>query len=275
MPITYKAFTIGILVAIGFPGLSVFFSEYEILRKVFIFPKYGTYLWLISIITSGCTSFYMVRLLCLTLFSENKNKEDIRAQLKSLPASMLNPLIILAVLSIFIAYLGLPNIISQYYEGKNFFEHYFEAVILIPSQPSYYWGFLNKEHNKMTEWGLLICSVCVFIISSSLSFYLYKNGPSKQTSALKKKFIKIHTILFNEYWLHKGYERFLIRPLIHIRNFLWKNIEIRIIDGLINKIAHSFLILSSIGSLKVSGNIQTYRISVIIGLVGFFILLLS
>jgi NADH-quinone oxidoreductase subunit L len=70
MPITHAVFLIGVLAIIGMPPFAGFFSKDEILWKAYIGG--GPVLWGIGAVAAGCTSFYMVRLLCLTFYGEHR-----------------------------------------------------------------------------------------------------------------------------------------------------------------------------------------------------------
>jgi NADH-quinone oxidoreductase subunit L len=70
LPITHITFLIGCLAIAGLPPFSGFFSKDEILWKAFIGG--GPALWGLGAVTAACTSFYMVRLLCLTFYGSHR-----------------------------------------------------------------------------------------------------------------------------------------------------------------------------------------------------------
>ena len=70
-----------------------------------------------------------------------------------------------------------------------------------------------------------------------------------------------------------------MEPLKNFSAFLWKVIDIKIINGTINGVGQFFMIISSIASFRISGNLQSYGLFFILGtfvfLVFFHYLLLS
>ncbi|MBV9074569.1 MAG: NADH-quinone oxidoreductase subunit L, partial [Acidobacteria bacterium] len=73
IPWTFWTMTIATFAIAGFPPLSGFFSKDEILWKAFSDQTHGSWIfWLIGWITAGLTSFYMFRLWFMTFFGERR-----------------------------------------------------------------------------------------------------------------------------------------------------------------------------------------------------------
>ena len=101
------------------------------------------------------------------------------------------------------------------------------------------------------------------------SLKLYINGPSKQAKDLKKKYATVHRVLEKEYWVNEFYSHGISRPLKEISAFLNQVIDIKIINGFINHVGSALLMTSALFSHRNSGNIQTYGLFILMGLVGF------
>ncbi len=273
MPMTFISFLIGVLAIIGFPGLSGFFSKDEILWRSFNFPVYGKILWAFAQTAALCTSFYMVRLLLLTFFGKNRSDHHTQEHLHETPFLMWGPLVILALLSIGVGYLGAPHIIAELWHGHNIIFPYLEKVISIPESAANHWAFLHIEHEPSAEWSLMGFSVFGAGLSACFALLLYRNGPSSLSDRLKKRFSRTHDLLSNKYWVDEIYHSFFVQPLSDISLFCAKVIDVRCINGFLNGVGGLIALISGITSFKMSGNLQRYALTVTASLLIFVFLL--
>ncbi len=104
MPITFITYMIGTLALAGVPGLSGFYSKDGILGSALAFGMTdGHYLpFILGITAALLTPFYMMRLTFLTFFGKPADQERYDHAHES-PWTMTVPLIILAILSIFVS----------------------------------------------------------------------------------------------------------------------------------------------------------------------------
>jgi NAD(P)H-quinone oxidoreductase subunit 5 len=119
MPITSFTFLIGTLSICGFPPFACFWSKDEILADLF---NHNIYLWFIAWFTAGLTSFYMFRIYFLTFEGDFRGyipEANLKAQVKESPTSMVLPLVILTIPTVFIGFAGTPfhNYFSEFIEG--------------------------------------------------------------------------------------------------------------------------------------------------------------
>ena len=112
MRLTSIAFLIGGLALAGFPGLSGFYSKDEIL--VLAHERNG-WLYAIGTLTAGMTAFYIARA-WLVVFARTPERAP---HAHESPAIMVGPLMVLAVLSVFGGYLGIPAFLGQHAEHLN------------------------------------------------------------------------------------------------------------------------------------------------------------
>ncbi|MDA3861824.1 MAG: NADH-quinone oxidoreductase subunit L [Melioribacteraceae bacterium] len=110
MPITYITFLIGTLAISGVPLTSGFLSKDGLLAGTWAFGNLtGHYLIpIIGFVVAGMTAFYMFRLVIMTFHGEPNNQHKYDHAHES-PKLMTVPLIILALLSIFIFYTPNPT----------------------------------------------------------------------------------------------------------------------------------------------------------------------
>ena len=119
MPITFVAFTIGVLAIIGMPFLSGFFSKDAIL---FLAMEIDAPAFIILTLTAIITAFYMVRMWKITFLGEPRSHESTHAHENGL--AILLPLIVLAILSILDGYTfiyrgAFDGILSQVPEARG------------------------------------------------------------------------------------------------------------------------------------------------------------
>ena len=260
MPVTHVVMLIGVLAIIGFPGLSGFFSKDEILWKAYLGG--GPILWTVGVVTAGCTSFYMVRLLMLTFYGENRSDHHTKEHLHETPVHMWAPLVVLAILSIFIGYLGVPQILG----GTNMFHHYLEPVMAMPKAAEHYWAFLGEEHSHSLEYALMAGSVLVMFIASGTAVVTYKNGAGSLAVNTAKSFKGIYRTLQNKYWVDEGYFAVFVRPLYEFSGFLHRIVDVKILDGIVNGAGQLMQLTGGLLSFKMTGNLHRHALIFVVGI---------
>jgi len=267
MPITHIVFLIGVLAIIGFPGLAGFFSKDEILWKSF--TGGGPVLWGVGAVTAGLTSFYMVRLLCLTFYGPNRSDHHTREHLHETPAMMWAPLVVLAILSATIGYLGVPEVLG----GHNVFHHYMEPVLMMPAQVSEHWESLSAHHSHEFEMGLMGASVAIMFVASGLAVSLYARGPAAVLDNWAKKFHGAYEALSNKYWIDEIYDSWIVQPLHDMSEFLWAIVDVRVVDGLVNGVGQVCNLAAGLASFRMTGSVHRHGMVLVMGLVVLLVVL--
>src|SRR5205814_8764911 len=90
----------------GIPPFAGFFSKDEILDSAFGAGARGV--WLAGLVGAGLTAFYMTRLYALTFRGPSRLTHEAEHHLHESPPSMVVPLVVLAVLSVFGGLVGPP-----------------------------------------------------------------------------------------------------------------------------------------------------------------------
>ncbi len=126
MKLTGTTSLIAVLSISGVPFLSGFFSKDAILANVFTsnLVVSGVWLYLVLLLTAVLTAFYMFRWYYRVFAGEERLSASAKAHLHESPPVMTVPLLILAFLSIFAGYLGLPefafpNLIAPWLESPT------------------------------------------------------------------------------------------------------------------------------------------------------------
>jgi NADH-quinone oxidoreductase subunit L len=283
MPVTHLVFLVGVLAIIGMPPFAGFFSKDEILWKSYIGG--GPALWGIGAITAGCTSFYMVRLLCLTFYGEHRggghaehghDDHHGHADHKShghgdghghtpheTGVDMWGPLVILAIMSAGVGFLGVPHVLG----GHNIFAEYLKPVMLIPEAAEEHWAFLEGTYSHSLEIGLMAASVVVMLIASGTAVVLYGRGPKPVLDSWKKSMSGVYNTLWNKYFVDEFYFAKIVQPVRDIAEFLWAFVDVKIIDGAVNGAAEFCRFIAGAVSFKMTGSIHRHAMVLVLGLV--------
>lgn len=165
---------------------------------------------------------------------------------------MIRPMMILAVFSIIIGLIGIPV------KSINFISNALSTVLPV----------LHSEEGEMAkEILLMVVALGAALISIYISYMFYmkkREYPEK----LMNSFKGVYHLLLNKYFVDEIYQALFVRPLLFIsENFLYKIIDVKIIDGSVNGVADV-----SKGSSKYlrkiqTGNIKAYAFAFVLGVV--------
>ena len=278
LPITYWTFLAGTLAIAGVFPLAGFFSKDEILWKTFSGELGGVLPWAIGFLAAGMTAFYMMRLVVMTFYGENRASEEVQSHIHESPATMTGVLVVLAVLSIVGGWIGWPHFMG----GGAWFETWLEPVFAGGHGAGHavaagaHEAASHAAHDTTMEWILAGASLAWGILGLLLGYFVYARRVSLAESLRKLGGGFPHKVLLNKYYVDEGYEAVFIRPGFKLSNtFLWKFVDAGVIDGLlVNGSALVVAILSSVLRIFQNGMIRFYAWSFTIG-VAVFVLYLS
>ncbi len=254
--ITFITMMLGTIAISGLPPFSGFFSKDEILAHTY---EHNKVLWILGMITSMLTAFYMFRLIFLTFFGKFRGTHEQEHHLHESPPSMTFPLIVLAILSVAGGALGLP----EFWHMPNWMANNLETVI-VRKNPS------TLPHD--TEWSLMIIAVLSAIATIYAAYAIYRQRHIIPLNEGDKMPVLQKTI-YNKYYVDEIYDAVIRKPLDVLSEAFHKFFDIQIIDGLVNGVGAAVKGLGSGIRLIQTGNIGFYIISMVIGIV--FILLLT
>lgn len=276
MPKTYLTFFVATLAIAGIPFFSGFFSKDEILWKVFLSGK--IFLWLILVVSAFFTAFYMFRLLNLVFFGKERfDKHHIHPH--ESPKIMTIPLQILAFLSVFGGFLGVPYALGAWLsEHPNLIEHWLEPVftdahrIFILSSVE---GFAFVHQLHIEEYALMVLSVVVALAGVFLANKFYSDEEWTIPRRLSSNFKSLYRTLYHKYFVDEFYFYAIVDPLIFISTkFLWKIFDSKIIDGIVNGLAEVTVKFSEYLRRIQTGFVQNYALVMFAGIIAIFIWLL-
>jgi len=276
IPITYWTMLIATLAIAGIPGFAGFFSKDAILDAAKSGPNANLPLWLLGVAGAGLTSFYMFRLVFLTFFGKPRYDEH-HVHVHESPKSMTVPLVILAFLSIFGGWFAAPKLVG----GIDYFEKFLApvfsayappmaqpAVIIFVSEPPA--SPAMDLFHALTGWPVI-----VGVLGLLVAWWFYIKNPDAP-KRLAQSVRGLYTVLLNKYYVDEIYAALIVRPLLWIStNVLWHVVDEGVIDGTVNGTAR--VARESGGELRKlqSGNTRSYATWVIVGAVGFTVLLVG
>jgi NADH-quinone oxidoreductase subunit L len=253
---TYWTMLIATLAIAGFPPLAAFFSKDEILFRVFNDPNGGHILYGLGLFTALLTSFYMFRLIFLTFWGKQRYDEH-HVHVHESPWSMLGPLVFLAVLSIIGGWLSAP----AFWSGRDYFTSFLNPVFGAAEPPA----GLDEAAVRTLEWILSGVAVASVALGWLVAYMLYSKDTGKPAS-IAKSAGPIYSTLWNKYYVDELYAAVIIAPLMWIsRNVLWKVVDVGIVDGAVNGIAHGARDVGDVTRHTQSGNTRSYAVWVVIG----------
>ena len=263
MPTTYWTFIIATLAISGIPPLAGFMSKDEILYSTFNSTHPGMapmLLWTAGIITAFMTAFYMWRLVYLTFHGESRMDPEVEAHAHESPPVITVPLTILAVLSAFGGFLGIPIFLKANVMHR-WLGPYFEAAGGHGEEAGH-----AVHHSLGTELGLMALSVAVAVAGILLALNIILKRP-QVAEGIKNSFPFLYNLSFNKWWVDELYDMIIVRPLWGISEMFWTVVDGKGIDGTLHGIADGARGSGGFMSKLQTGFVQNYALSMAGGLV--------
>jgi NADH-quinone oxidoreductase subunit L len=283
IPTTAKTMLVGTLAISGAPLLSGFFSKDEILWQAFASPYGSRLLWLVAVVTTGLTAFYMFRLFFMTFGGPSRVAPEVEHHIHESPPVMTVPLIILAAGAGVAGFVGWPKVLG----GSNFFEHFLAPVFENPSLRA------SSHHAWSVEFGLMLLSVAVAAVGFYIAYRWYvarPEVPARVAAAAGRGY----QLVLNKYYVDELYDALLVHRAKDIGNAaaafdlgvvdggvngvgwstrlsaevsrLW---DLWVIDGLVNVMAFMVKTLSYPVRVIQTGLVQTYALLIVLGVLIF------
>jgi NADH-quinone oxidoreductase subunit L len=279
IPVTFWTMTAATFAIAGIPGLAGFFSKDEILWHAY---QTNWIYWLIGVITAFITSFYMFRLWFMTFFGEYRGEAESshghshdahgshghgHGGIHESPRVMLIPLVILAFLSIFGGYVGVPPALG----GSNRFEAFLAPVFehdapnVNADRPAPETAPAGVEKisptprtGHSTELILTGFSVGAGFLGLFLAWLLYYRRP-QLPQEIAASLGGLYRAVFNKYYVDEIYSGIFVKPLIGLsRSVFWRGIDQHAIDATLDDSAAGAREISGVVRQMQSGNLRSY-----------------
>ncbi len=220
MKITATTFIIASLSISGIFPLSGFWSKDEILA---VASHYHNPIFLIvGVLVAGMTAFYMFRLCFVTFFGKPRDQQKFDHAHES-PKVMTIPLMVLAFLSIFAGWVGIPWLKHGY---SSFVYH-------------------HAPHHVEPNYLLMIISTVVALSGIYLAYAMY-HKKSISPEKLKAKFAFPYKVLYNKYYFDELYHAIIINPLLKLCDFFFVKLDVGVVDWLVNGWGNFTVFLSDV-----------------------------
>ncbi len=257
MKVTYITFFIATLAIAGIPPFSGFFSKDEILSATF---AQSPLLYVLGVGGALLTAFYMFRALAMTFKGKFRGTAEQERHIHESPATMAVPLIILAILSTIGGFIGIPEV---FIKNANKFDEFLSPVFAHSTR------FITE--NKVphqTDLILIIVSAVLMIIVSIWAYTTFKNY-TPSTVVSHNGFVKA---IKNKFYVDEAYEMLFVKPYRALGAFLNNVFDKKGIDGIVNGVGRSVNYGSRQLRLLQSGQVGSYLLLMVIGLLILFII---
>ena len=249
MPVTFATFLVATLAISGVPIFSGFLSKDEILAGAWAFGGLQGELtvlipW-IGFIVAAMTAFYMFRLVILTFLGESK-RPDIFAHIHESPVTMKIPIIVLAVLSVWIFYS-----VNPFSGPAGWFVKTVETPVTVTGGNWYVFAHdaahgietataethagqdalahaTHEAHMPAMIASLLLATAGIF-----LAFAMYSRkllDPDRLAAKLRPA----HTFLLNKWYFDEIYEKWIVVPGLLALSRIMHWFDAHIVDGAVN-----------------------------------------
>jgi NADH-quinone oxidoreductase subunit L len=259
IPVTYMTFLLGTIAISGIPPFSGFFSKDEILAHAF---EANPIFWVLGVLGSMMTTFYMFRLFYLTFFGTFRGTEDQQHHLHESPKTMTIPLIVLAVLATVAGFIGVPKVLG----GNHWLEHFLDPVF--KASEAFTIGHTMEHSTEYILMGVTVTLTVLLVLFARHKFVTKNTVPAHDGT--KQGFIP--RLLANKYYVDEFYHAIIVKPLHKLSQFSYKVLEIKFIDNIVNAVGKGIVLLSGIVRKIQTGNTGFYIFAMVVSIIVILIL---
>lgn len=281
MPLTWATMWLGTLAIAGIWPFAGFFSKDEIIWETAAYaigPYAGwiSLFWLMALAAAALTAFYMVRMMIVTFHGENRSGDAERKHLREAPFVMLVPLAILAVLSIVGGWINVPPAVAQLpvlgwvpFASEWLHEWLYPVTGATGALMTGFHGPVNEVAplgggaGFWAVFAFLLAMVVAIIAARVVSRWRYVPASMAAEPAGLRK------VLVNKWYVDELYDALIVRPVLGLSRVFWRLVDDRIIDGAVNGLGCVIRVVGWAGAWVQSGQVNTYALAVVIGVLIF------
>ena len=256
MSVTHITFLLACLAIAGMPPFSGFFSKDEILAAAF---ERSPLLWGVGVAGAIMTAFYMFRLYAMTFLGKFRGTEAQEHHLHESPKAITIPLIILAILSVAGGWIGIPEVFMK---GGHRLEEFLAPVFAQSNA-------LTEKHplSHKTEYMLMGISV-----AAALAALVFAWNKFSKYQKVEKEETGLGKVLANKWYVDELYDAIIVKPVQSIAKYFNNVFEKKGIDGFVNCVGKAVNYGSRQIRLLQSGQVGTYVLMMVLGILIFFII---
>lgn len=247
--VTAGSFLVGALANAGIAPFAGFWSKDEILSAA-----YGSghqTLWVIGVLTAAGTGLYMFRLYFLAFAGTSRLDAHTLSHLHEAPWSMRLPLVLLALGSATVGFVGVPP----------------DSGILHRFLGSVFPASAHEVSAGPTSGVILAVTALVMaVLGIGVAFQYYLRNPARP-EALAARYPTLYRTLLYKYWVDELYDKTVIRPTVTSARTLSESFDARMVDGSVNGIAVLATRAGSALRRLQTGQISAYILSILVGAV--------
>lgn len=252
---THLTFLVGCLAIAGIIPFSGFFSKDEILAAAFM---KNPIVWALAAIGALMTAFYMFRLYAMTFLGKFRGTSEQEHHLHESPPAMTIPLVILAVLSFAGGLVGIPEVLMH---DSHSLAKFLEPVFAESNR-------ISVPHHPDHTTELLLMFGLMAVIAVVIFWAVGKYKKYEKTAEENTGFARI---LENKWYVDEIYEALIIRPVNAFGKMLGKFDNFGI-DWVVNGVGRSVQYASRQIRLLQSGQVGSYVLLMVIGMIVLFAL---
>jgi len=256
MPHTYWTFLIASFAIAGVAPFAGFFSKDEILLAAFsssVHGAFGKFLWAAGFITAGMTAFYMFRLVFGAFHGECRADRTVRHHIHESPFSMVSVVWLLAAGSAILGVLGFPH--------WNPFGVFVDEALHADRVAALYGSHPGLLLELILSSSSVVWAVCWILVAK----HFYLEEPHLPTD-IRKEYSSTYQLLCDKFHVDTIYEGAVVQPIWAIsKGFLFKVVDARIIDGIVNGLGLFTRILGEIIRIFQTGAVRTYVLFLLVG----------
>jgi len=221
LPYTWTIMLVGTiaLTGLGIPftpiGAAGFYSKDAILEAAFgAHTDISMFTFTLGVIAAAMTSFYSWRLMFLTFHGQYRGDHHVLEHAHEAPASMMVPLIVLAVGALLSGAL-----FAHWFIGEDEMAFWNGTVV-----------YRVIEEGSLPAW-VEVAPFAASIIGLGIAYYYFILRPELPAKLAAKRGM-LYLFLYNKWYFDELYDFLFVRPAKRLGRFLWKVGDGLIIDGL-------------------------------------------